>query len=458
MKLIRSMLSAVLLVPALCMPAFAQQAPSDIAADANPGVGVSKSGLKKAKTAATNSSLVAIDPVRRLAFVARKELGTVSGHGLIDVINLKADPNRKDPRKTTIDLGHADFPIGVAVDVVHGRLIVVSGHKGGDGKLDIIKESDFTPVPGSPFAFPAGSDTGTVAQVILDPVRKKAVVATITTGSTSDHVANATTGFTLFDLKTKTFGPIIPAASSDNFAFNAVTNVVISPADFLDPPIDAVDIANAAGCVSDPADTNLENQSDSDGAGFDPASNVAVVGDDSHHDVTVVNLNGSTFANESSPPCTLLEAGTTPNSVNLTTTFIDPAGIAINLKTHQALLEESGGTGVALAQLPAKPVAQIDSTKAFLISQSALPNDPNNGTADIRGFPYSAAIDPNRNFGYGDVNDAFLAQISLQKLKMNPSGISTALPSGNCKGTTTTLGCSNGAGVTYFPLSDTSTE
>jgi hypothetical protein len=87
-----------------------------------------------------------------------------------------------------------------------------------------------------------------------------------------------------------------------------------------------------------------------------------------------------------------------------------------------------------------------------------LPKDPNNANADIEGFPYSAAIDPKRNLGFGDTNDTFLVQISLQKLKMNPSGISTALPSGNCKGTTTTFGCSNGAGVTYFPLSDTSTE
>jgi len=452
------MLTAVLLVPAFWMPAFAQQPPPDAAADSNPFV-ANNNLLKKAKTAATNSSLVAVDPVRRLAFVARKELGTVSGHGLVDVIDLKADPNRKDPRKTTIDLGHADLPRGVAVDVANGKLIVVSGHNGGDGQLDTIKETNFQPFPGSPFAFPAGSDTGTVAQVIFDPVRKKAVVATITTGSTSDHVANATTGFTVFDLTSKTFGPIIPAASSDNFAFNAVTNVVISPADALDPPIDAVDIANGKGCTSDPADTNLENQHDSDGAGFDPASNLVVVGDDSDHDVTVVNLNGSTFANESSPPCTLLEAGTTPNSVNITTTlFPNPAGIAINLKNHQALIEQSGGTGVALAQLPAKPVAQIDSTKAFLISEALLPKDPNNANADIEGFPYSAAIDPKRNLGYGDANDTFLAQISLKKLKMNPSGISTALPSGNCKGTTTTFGCSNGAGVTYFPLSDTSTE
>jgi hypothetical protein len=146
LKLTRSILTAVLLLAAFCMPAFAQQEPSDTAAEANPFV-PGKNLLKKAKTAATNSSLVAIDPVRRLAFVARKELGTVSGHGLVDVIDLKADPNRKDPRKTTIDLGHADLPIGVAVEVAHGRLIVVSGHHVGDGKLDTISESNFTPFP-----------------------------------------------------------------------------------------------------------------------------------------------------------------------------------------------------------------------------------------------------------------------------------------------------------------------
>ena len=439
------------------MPAFAQQASADTAAEANPFI-ANKNLLKKAKTAATNSSLVAVDPERRLAFVSRKHLGTVSGDGLVDVIDLKANPNRKDPRKTTIDLGHADLPIGVAFDLADRLLLVASGHNGSDGKLDIIRESNFQPVVGSPFAFPAGSDTGSVAQVIFDPVRKKAVVATITTGFSAGRVATATTGFTLFDLTSKTFGPIIPAASSDNFAFNALTNVVISPADALDPPIDAVDIANGAGCTSDPADTNIQNQDDSDGAAFDPASNVVVVGDDGSNEVTVVNLNGSTFANESTPPCTLVEAGTAPNSVNITTTLTHPAGIAINLKTHQALLEASDGNGVALAQLPAKPVAQLDSSKAFLISQADLPSDPNNDTADIEGFPYSAAIDSQRNLGYGDATDTFLVQISLKKLKKNPSGISTALPSGNCKGTTTTFGCSNGAGVTFFPLSDTSTE
>jgi hypothetical protein len=456
LKLTISILSAILLAPALNLPAFAQQAASDTAA-ANPFT-PKNNLLKKAETAATNSSLVAVDPVRRLAFVARKHLGTVSGHGLVDVINLKADPNRSDPRKATIDLGHADFPIGVAVDVVDGGLIVVSGHHGGDGKLDIIRESDFKPFPGSPFAFPAGSDTGDVAQVIFDPVRKKAVVATITTGHSDDAAASATTGFTVFDPTNNSFGPIIPAASSDNFGFNSVTNVVISPADFLDPPIDAVDIANSAGCETDPADTNIQNQKDSDGAGIDPASNLAVVGDDNSHVVTVMNLNGSTFANEGMPPCTLLEAGTTPNSVNITTTFTDPAGIAINLKTHQALIEESGGNGVGLAQLPAKPVAQIDSSKAFLISQAVLPADPNSSAAKIRGFPYSAAIDPKRNLGYGDSNDTFLLQLSLKALKMNPSGIATALPSGNCTGTSTTFGCSNGGGVTFFPLSDTTVE
>ena len=103
-------------------------------------------------------------------------------------------------------------------------------------------------------------------------------------------------------------------------------------------------------------------------------------------------------------------------------------------------------------------MAQLDSSKTFLISQAVVPKDPTTAAADIEGFPYSAAIDPQRNLGYGDANDAFLAQISLKKLKKNPSGISTALPSGNCKGTSTTFGCSNGAGVTFFPLSDTSTE
>ncbi|MGH7925774.1 MAG: hypothetical protein ACREQH_14415 [Candidatus Binatus sp.] len=443
MKRIFAILTVALFAATLAIPAFAKGTNQQI---------------KTAQKGATNSSLVAIDPGLRLAFVARQQLGDVTGDGLVDVISLKGNPNKKDLRKTTIDLGHPDKPIGVAVDVVNHVLLVASGDNGGDGKLDVIQEKNFQPFPGSPFAYPAGSDTGKVGQLTFDPIRKKVIVATITTGSSSDHAANATTGFAVFDELTDMFGPVIPAASSDNFAFNAITNVVISPADFLDPPIDAVDIANNIGCTSDPADTNLMNQMDSDGAGFDPATNVVVVGDDNSHTATVVNLNGSTFANEGSPPCTLLEGGAAPNSVNITTSFDDPAGIAVNLKTHQALLEASGGAGVALAQLPKTPVTQIDSTTTFLINQSTLPNDPNNSAAEIFGFPYSAAIDPKRNLGYGDSNDTFLVQVSLKALQKKPSGISNPLPSGNCKGTTTTLGCSNGGGVTFFPLSDTSTE
>src|SRR5713101_212658 len=114
------------------MPAFAQQAASDTAAAAGTFVIPESNLLKKAKTAATNSSLVAVEPLRRLAFVARKHLGTVSGDGLVDVIDLKANPNRKDPRKTTIDLGHTDLPIGVAFDLADRLLLVVSGKNGGD--------------------------------------------------------------------------------------------------------------------------------------------------------------------------------------------------------------------------------------------------------------------------------------------------------------------------------------
>jgi hypothetical protein len=347
----------------------------------------------------------------------------------------------------TIDLGHADFPIGVAVDVVNHVLLVASGHNSSGGKLDVIREKNFKPFPGSPFAYPSGSDTGNVGQLIFDPVRKKVIVATA-----------IVPGFAVFDEITDTFGPIISAAPSDNFAFNALTNVVISPTDALDPPIDAVDIGNGVGCLSDPADTNIQNQDDSDGAGFDPATNVAVVGDDNSHTATVMNLNGSTFSDESILPCTLLEAGTKPNSVNITTSFDDPAGVAINLKTHQALIEQSGDTGIALVQLPTMPVTQIDSSTAFEISEATLPDDPSSSSSRIRGFPYSAAIDSKRNLGFGDVNDAFLLQISLKAFKNNPGAIGNGLPSGNCKGTSTTLGCSNGGGVTFFPLSDTTKE
>ena len=442
-----AIVSATLLSAILAVPALAQ--------DVSPSKKSNKGMLKTAQSAATNSSMVGIDPGRGLAFVARDKLGGASGDGLVDVISLKANPNKKDPRKATIDIGHADFPIGVAVDVADQTLIVVSGDNGHGGFLDGFVEKTLQHL--GPFPFPAGSDTGAVGQVIFDPVRKNAIVATITSGHSSSTLANATTGFSVFS--GSSFGPIIPANSSDNFAFNALTNVVISPADADEPPIDAVDITNGVGCTTDLADTSIQSQKDPDAAGFDPATNVVVIGEDNNtkRGVAVTNLNGATFENEGMPPCRLIEGGSAPNSVSIDASFTSPAGVAINLKTHQALIEQSDGSGVALIQLPTVPVAQIDTSKAFLISHAGLPDDPSGAGTKLEGFPYAAAVDSKHNLGYGRERDTYLVRISLKTLKSNAAAIGSALPAGNCKGTSTTVACSNGP-VTFFPLSDTTAE
>ena len=61
-------------------------------------------------TVATGSTGVAVDGLRNLAFVARSDLlSSTTGNGVVDVLNVGVNPNKKDP-------------IVVGVDVVEGSL------------------------------------------------------------------------------------------------------------------------------------------------------------------------------------------------------------------------------------------------------------------------------------------------------------------------------------------------
>jgi hypothetical protein len=405
--------------------------------------------LARADRIATNSSIIAVDCAKQVAYVARDKLSSGTGNGQVAVINLKVDPNNTDPRITTVDLGHADFPIGLAIDQADNLVVVVSGNNKHDGKLDLIREKGNTLVAGSPFAFPAGSDTGDVGQVVIDKKRHRAIVAMIKTGDDTSDPAGPNTGFAPFDLSTKSFGSIIQAASSDGFAFDSKSGIVISPADFTDPTIDAVNTLNGAGCTL--TDSNLLG--DADHAGFDTKTHLAVVGSDTNTGKPVViNLNRASFSG-SSAPCTLDEAGTTPNSVAITTVMSRPAGIAINPVTHEAIVEGSDANGVGLLTLPKKAVVQLTSGMVTFV-ETTMPNGPDGIEFDFAGFPYTAEVDSCHNQGYGrDAgHDSFLARIDLNTLRTNAPAISTALPAGNCAGTSTTLACSNGNGVTFFPL------
>ena len=412
-------------------------------------------------TVATGSTGVAVDGLRNLAFVARSDLlSSTTGNGVVDVLNVGVNPNKKDPIVAEIDLGHQDYPTGVAVDPANGRVYVVSGDNNHGGFLDIISDRTMPPkllTAGAPIPFPAGSDTGSVGQVIFDPKNHDAVVST--TDANTCPSSGTCTGFSVFDLTSKTFGPIIQATpgttgrdGADAFALNPRTGVIIAPDDDIDPTLIAVDLPTSTRCTL--TDSLISAQHDSDASSFDPTTNLVVIGYYNQTSAVIVNLNGSSFTG-TPPGCSLDEGGTPPNSVTVDLGAYDP-GVAVNPVTHQAFMTGRGSPSqVALVSLPKKAVTQIDSSMVSAVT-STLPNTPDGNNFDAEAYPYYTTVDVLHNRGYivdDYSNYQWLAQVDLKAFEKNPSGISTALPSGTC-GTTvpTSYGCDNGNGVVYFPL------
>ena len=384
------------------------------------------------------------------------------GNGQVAALNVGVDPDTTNPLLGFIDLGHPDWPGGVAIVPASNEVLVTSGLEGNGGFLDIINETSRTIVSGSPFAFPAGSDSkvegGVPGQVLFDSVKNAAIVST---GDASTcPTAGACTGFAKFDLAAKTFSPVIPAALADQFALNATTQTIIAPADFIDPGVgsgagmDAVDLLNSAGCIiSDQTVSTLD--ADPDAAGYDPATNIVVVGNYFSTQATAINLNGAAF-DETVTPCMLNEAGTPPNSnsVNVDTgTGQDMPGVAVNPVTHQAFLTEIDGPAIALLQLPSSPVTQLSSGMVTALANSTIPNDPNGNSFSAQGFPYATVVDVANNLGYVlSSNFDFVVQIDLSILASNSSAISTPLPAGTCAGISTSFACDNGNGVKFYPI------
>ena len=382
------------------------------------------------------SGLFAVDCSRNRAYVPLDTLNG-SGNGQVSVINLGVDPDTTDPRVTIVALTHPDIPSGTALDNHNNLILVVSG-----GFVDVIKESSNTLVAGSPFAIPGGSTVGSTGQILYNPTTKMAML----------NVESPTAGFFTFDPVTHAFGTLIPANYAETFSLNSTTNVAMDASDSSPfNTIDAIDVANGRACVL--TDTNLTG--DQDGASTDSATNITII---SNEDGTasVLNLNGSAFTppNVSTTPCTLDETNT-PNSVLVSGLPGGTAGSAVNGTTHQAFLIEDGSPGVTLIQLPTSPVAgQLVAGNLGTPSISSVPNDPLGVAWGTQGDPYAVAIGECNNKGYA-VDDTFhfLVQVDLPTLLNTPANISTALPAGNCAGTTsTTFKCDNGAGTKFFPL------
>ncbi|HSQ01302.1 MAG TPA: hypothetical protein VL049_29120 [Candidatus Dormibacteraeota bacterium] len=379
------------------------------------------------------------------------------------MIDTAVDPDVADAIVGTIVLTHPDDITSVALDNVNHLVIVTSGGIGNGGLVDLIDESTHTLVDGSPFAMPQGVDVEQLftnvgyGQAVFDPVRKVAVISTL-----DDLVQNncpsvsACTGFTTFNLTTFTFTPIIETLASYNFSFNPQTNVAI-PASLEASATRGVvtDVENFIGCrLNDPnlAEAPL-------GVGFDPSTNIAVMGNDDGS-ATVLNLFGSSFVSEDEPPCFLAAGGTPPNSVQIPGLPSDSAAVAVNPVTHQAFLIEDDvlGTafneGISLISLPAAPVTQISSEQIPPPVISTLPYDPFGFFWQTQSGPFQVTLDLVHNRAYAvSLFGYFMAQIDLTVFESNPSGISIPPPlTPHCAGLPGSLGCNNQNGLIFYPL------
>ena len=399
--------------------------------------------------AATNSSIIAVDCVTQRAYVPLPDLNP-DLDGEVAVLDLSVDPDKHDPRLTTIDLGDTFLPRAAAVDITKGLVVVVSDNVLNTGHLEVIPESDNK--PGAPILFPTGSRPNETDGVVFDAEKGTGLVSMTDSFDDCTGFPGSCTGMAVFDLATQSFGPFFQLLSPvDNFAFDTVTQTALGSSDTVSPTLLAVDVTNKLSCSL--SDANVDRlDSDPDGMAVDPTTNIWVAGNFDSSTASVLNLAGSSFTHP--PACTLVEGGTPPNSVNHDTGASDGMpGVAVNPLTHQALMTAASSNQVALLSLPPSPVVQL--TAAMIASvHGAVPNTPEGDPFLPAEFPYATVVDTCHNLGYVLSQDrTFLVQIDLAQFQSNPTSISKPLPSGgSCAGTTTPFKCSSGSGVKFFPL------
>jgi len=398
----------------------------------------------KAATPSTES-LVAIDCALNLGYVPLPILNT-EAHGQIAVLNLSANPDKSNALLKVIDIKMMALARGMAVDIQDGLLLAAADNGSTTGSLLLINESSFaiTAIP-----FPTGSRPKETDGVVFDPVRSTALVSM---SDAEDCPKPGTcTGAAIFNLSTRTFGPILPSEDTlSNFAVDFINNASLASSDAIDPLLAADNLPKSQACTL--SDKNvLGLDADPEGLAVDPTTHIWIAGNFGSPTATIINLNGASFT--SGANCTLNES-LPPNSINFNTGTgaIGMPGVVINPLTHEALLTAEGGNQVALLDLPSLPVVKLTSSRVSGV-RSTIPNDPDGNPFFAATFPYGNTIDVCNNLGYvleKPVN--YLAQIDLAKLRKSPLSISLPLPSGSCFGTSTTFKCGNGSGVKFFPL------
>jgi len=384
------------------------------------------------------------------AWVAQNNTGGTC-NGNVAVVDLTINPDSANPVVKNIDLGNNDIPSGVAI--TDTKVLVVAGGVGLGGHLYIFNKSDNSPVAGSPFSFPTGSDTFGISGVVYDPVHNQAVVSMCdTVGCTGN--ADAATGWAFFNLPTNTFGPVIEGPEPDSLSLNPNDELVVAPADAIDPPsaVNAI-LAGDSTRACTLSDMNLvDDAGDPDGAWADPSTSLFATGNFFDSKVTILNLNEASFSGPGAS-CILKEAGTNPNSI-LVDVFAAHAHlaevVAINPVTHQVLVSSDFAPDVGLISLPTTPMTQLTGPLAF--KASLIPDQPDATPFAAVDEPFSSTVDTCRNMGLiANSEFTFLAQIDLATLQSSPAKISTPLPAGKCFGGFN-VSCHNSNGVTYFPL------
>jgi hypothetical protein len=403
-------------------------------------------------TAATNAGLEAIDCKRHRAYIPIAPGNPLSAQ--VAVLDLSVDPDTTDPRLPTIDLKHAGPTQEAAIAPKQGLVLVTSGSVAATGFLDAINESDGTPVTGSPFSLPIGSRPLPSDGIVFDARHNQALLSMTSTPITCPSGSStACTGMALFNLTTHSFGPLMQFDGPvNNFGFDPSAQISLAPADQISPLVNGINAAGNVACTLNDGSLN-DISADPEGAAVDPGTGIWVVGNLDDVTTTVINLAGATFSG-TTPPCDLLEAGTPPsNSLNFDTgagEFL--AGVAINPVTHQAVLTSPRDNQIALLSLPKTRVKFISPSDLDAVS-AILPTEPDGSQFQANILPYSVSIDTCHNRAYiVNADETFMVEINLTMMQKNPNAISTALPAGNCKGTSTTLACDNNRGVRFFPL------
>ncbi len=405
-----------------------------------------------------------VDPVTQLAYVPLLDSPDPdTGASRIAVINVAVDPDVTNAVQGTIVLSHNDIISSIALDAADGLLIVTSGGIGDGGFVDLINETTRVPVTGSPFAMPKGTDVyqfstnAGYGEIVFDPIRKVVVISTL-----DDLIQNncsspgACTGFTTFDLSKHTFTPIIQTPVTYGFSLDPTTNVVLPMASFTTGSMSVVDLNHSAVCTLN--DANLQQYPE--GVSIDSTTHIAVIGNDDTT-ATALNLVGSSFTNESKPPCELIQGGTSPNSVKLESLPLALSAAAVNPITHQAFLIEEDfdpsafNNGITLMSLPSAPVGQLTPGDIPAPLISSLPFDPFGFYWQTQSEPFQVAVDSVHNMAYATgIAGTFMVQINLATFQSNPADIAmpVTLATSCVDLFAATFGCNNQHGLIFYPL------